>query len=71
MIILKTENYKGFQATVKFEDDIFFGKLDIADLVTFECENESDIEKEFRAAVDDYLDFCESVGKGATKNSVA
>ncbi|MBQ9486714.1 MAG: hypothetical protein IJU91_02790 [Selenomonadaceae bacterium] len=69
---MKTEKYKGFQATVKFEENIFFGRLDdIEDLVTFECENKSDVENEFRAAVDDYLDFCESVRKGGRKNSVA
>ena len=47
-------------ANIEFsaEDKCLHGKIDgIADLVTFEADNVHEIEKEFRSAVDDYLDF--------------
>lgn len=52
--------YKGYMAKIEFsaEDKCLHGKIDgIADLVTFEADNAHEIEKEFRSAVDDYLDF--------------
>ena len=35
--------------------------------MTFESKNADEIEKEFRDAVDDYLDFCHQVGKEPEK----
>ncbi len=51
------------------EDKCLHGKIDgIADLVTFEADNAHEIEKEFRSAVDDYLDFCREIGKEPSKS---
>ena len=51
------------------EDNILYGKIEgINDLVNFESESALEIEKEFHEAVDDYLAFCESVGKDPNKS---
>lgn len=58
--------YKGYFAKVEFSvrDQILYGKIEgIDDLITFQCESATAIEKEFQLAVDDYLIFCETVGK--------
>ena len=39
----------------------------IVDLVTFESDSANDIQKEFHDAVDDYLLFCEEMGKEPNK----
>ena len=62
--------YKGYSARPEYsaDDQVFYGKiLGIDDLVDFYTENAKEIEKEFRAAVDDYLEFCEEVGKQPQK----
>lgn len=62
--------YKGYFSYVDFsiEDCVLHGKIEgIHDLVTFECENAKDAEKEFREAVDDYLAFCKEMGKEPEK----
>lgn len=64
-------NYKGYSARVEFSavDNVLFGKIEgITDLVTFESSDASQIESEFRNAVDDYLDFCAEVGKEPSKS---
>ena len=62
--------YKGYYAKVNYsaEDGVLFGKLEgINDLVNFESESAIEIEAEFQAAVDDYLEFCECMGKEPDK----
>lgn len=62
--------YKGYLAKIEFsaEDMCLHGKIDgISDLVTFEADNASEIEKEFQAAVDDYLELCAEIGKEPDK----
>lgn len=63
---MKTLAYKGFEGTaeVDFDREICRGKLlFIEDLVTFEATTPAQLRKEFEAAVDDYLETCEAVGK--------
>ena len=63
-------HYKGYSAKPEYsaEDQVFYGKiLGIDDLVDFYTENAKEIEKEFHAAVDDYLAFCKEVGKQPQK----
>lgn len=58
--------YKGYYAKVEFDAEslALFGKIEgINDLVTFECKDLASVEEEFHCAVDDYLAFCEEVGK--------
>ncbi len=62
--------YKGYCTRVEFDAEaiLLHGKIEgINDLVTFECEDASQIESEFHAAVDDYLTFCQEVGKQPEK----
>lgn len=58
--------YKGYSARPEYsaEDRIFYGKiLGISDLVDFQSESAKDLEDEFHKAVDEYLAFCEEIGK--------
>lgn len=62
--------YKGYFAKVEFSvrDQLLYGKIEgIDDLITFQCESAATIEREFQLAVDDYLIFCETVGKTPQK----
>lgn len=54
--------YQGFHGTVHFsnEDAVFFGKISgINDLITFEGSSVKELQKSFKAAVDDYISICE------------
>ena len=62
--------YKGYHTRIEFDSEalVLRGKIEgIKDLVNFECAELSNIEKEFHAAVDDYLEFCKEVGKEPDK----
>lgn len=62
--------YKGYHAKIEFisETKTLRGKIDgINDYVDFETANIAEIEKEFHDAVDDYIAFCEEVGKDPEK----
>lgn len=63
-------NYKGYfsKPEMSFEDGILYGKIEgINDLVTFEGETISQLREAFKEAVDDYLEYCEEVGKEPDK----
>ena len=58
--------YKGYHTWVEFDSIsmVLHGKIEgINDLVTFESDNLLKIEIEFHKIVDDYLNFCEDIGK--------
>lgn len=58
--------YKGYTARPEYseEDGVFFGRfLGISDCITFEAENEAGLEREFREAVNGYLELCSEIGK--------
>jgi len=58
--------YKGYHTKVEFNSETMTlrGKIEgINDYVDFECKDIASVEKEFHSAVDDYLEFCENVGK--------
>lgn len=62
--------YKGYHAKIEFNADSFTirGKIDgINDYIDFESDSLDRIEFEFHSAVDDYLAFCEEVGKNPEK----
>ncbi len=57
---------KGYFARVCWykDDNLYFGQLSgISDLVVFHGETAADIETQFHAAVDEYLEFCHEIGK--------
>lgn len=62
--------YKGYHTKIVFDSSTksVRGKIEgIKDLVDFETSDLSRIEEEFHLAVDDYLEFCEEVGKEPDK----
>lgn len=66
----KVLKYKGFLGSVELclEDGIIYGQLLFAnDLITYEADAVSELQKEFEAAVDDYIETCEQLGREAKK----
>ncbi|MCH5182924.1 MAG: type II toxin-antitoxin system HicB family antitoxin [Oscillospiraceae bacterium] len=62
--------YKGYFSKIEYssKDNVLHGKVEgIADLINFESSNCDEIEKEFQNAVDDYLEFCQEIGKSPEK----
>ena len=62
--------YKGYHTVVEYdvESKTLHGVVEgINDFVNFVCEKPAQVEKEFHKAVDDYLSFCEEVGKEPEK----
>ena len=62
---IKKLEYKYFRAIVEHDPEVgkYLGRIfNIKNLVIFEADNENDIEIEFQKAVDDYLEFCQSLG---------
>ncbi len=54
--------YKDFIGTVNFSavDGVFYGKIEgIKSMVSFEGETVSDLEQDFKNAVDDYIEYCQ------------
>ena len=66
----KTIEYNGYIGSIEYspEDKCFFGKLEmIDDLVTFEATSAEDLETNFHAAVDEYLETCKILGRAPQK----
>lgn len=62
--------YKGYHTIIEYDVETFKlrGKIEgINDFVNFESDNPKMIEQEFHTAVDDYLVFCQAVGKEPDK----
>ncbi|WP_421575131.1 type II toxin-antitoxin system HicB family antitoxin [Stenotrophomonas maltophilia] len=67
---MNTLKYKGYEGTAELVLDrgVCRGKiLFIDDLVTYETEAIKEIQAEFEAAVDDYLETCEQLGRAPRK----
>ena len=57
--------YKGFIATVEYDDEahVFTGEvINTRSVITFQGTTVDEMENEFRASVDDYLDWCKEDG---------
>ena len=62
--------YKGYHTKVEFDAESMSlrGIIEgINDYIDFEADNIASIEDEFHAAVDDYIEFCSTVGKEPEK----
>lgn len=71
IVKMQTFQYKDFLGSVDFslEDNVLYGKiLHIKGLITYEAETIPNLRKEFEAAVDDYLQFCEENNIEASKS---
>lgn len=67
MNILKYKDYEG-TAEIDMDRQVCRGKiLFINDLVTYEAESPKELQKEFEAAVDDYIETCAMLGRDAQK----
>ena len=61
---MKTLSYKGYQASVEFEDNVLFVKvLHIDDLLIAQCDSASEAQQEMEALVDEYLADCVQSGR--------
>ncbi|VGO20941.1 type II toxin-antitoxin system HicB family antitoxin [Pontiella sulfatireligans] len=68
---MKPLQYKGYLGSVKcsVDDDCLYGKiLYINDLVNYEATSPVELKQTFEAAVDDYLQTCEQLGKEPEKS---
>jgi predicted HicB family RNase H-like nuclease len=66
-----TLSYKGFIGSVSYsdEDGVLFGKIEgINDLVTYESTEVSDLVKQFRISVDEYIESCKHYNKPLLKS---
>ena len=62
----QTLKYRGYDGSVLYsaEDRLLHGRiLGIRDMVSFDGTGVKSIEKNFRGAVDEYLEFCKAEGK--------
>lgn len=58
-------NYKGFIGDVEFDSDahVFTGRvINIRTVITFSGTTVTEIENEFKASVDDYIEWCKEDG---------
>ncbi len=61
---MKPISYKGYQASVEYEDGSLFIKvLHIDDLLVAQCEAASEVESCAHALIDDYLATCAELGR--------
>ena len=63
--------YKSFQGSVRFnaEDRTFHGRvLGVDDVVNFEGSSVDELEAAFQAAVDDYIDLCQKMGRAPERS---
>jgi predicted HicB family RNase H-like nuclease len=63
--------YKGFLGSVYFspEDDRFHGRIEgIDDLVSFEGRSVEELKRNFKEAVEDYLELCRTAGKDLSRS---
>lgn len=62
---MNTLKYRGYTGTVEFDSDarIFHGHvIDLNDVITFQSQDATMLEEEFRISVDTYLELCEELG---------
>lgn len=65
---MKPIAYKGYQASVEYEDGSLFIKiLHIDDLLVAECESASEVESCARGLIDDYIATCKELGRDPQK----
>ena len=58
--------YKGYTGKVEYDDDAncFYGEImGLRDVVTFKGTSVKELQKSFKESIDDYLSFCERMGK--------
>ncbi|MDR3019478.1 MAG: type II toxin-antitoxin system HicB family antitoxin [Treponema sp.] len=59
-------NYKGYNGKTEYDDEagVFHGEvIGLRDVVTFRGTSVKELQKSFKESIDDYLAFCERMGK--------
>ena len=67
---MKNLEYKGYTGSIEYskEDGLFYGKLlGIKSLISYEGKTGPQLEKDFIAAVDDYITDCKELGVSIEK----
>ena len=62
--------YLGYSAKIEYsaDDECFVGQvLGITDTLVFDGESVSELEESFHTCIDEYLEFCEEIGKKPEK----
>jgi predicted HicB family RNase H-like nuclease len=62
--------YKGYEAIVEFdeEDRLFVGRvINTRDVIAFDGSSVDELEQSFHAAIDEYLEDCQVIGKTPDK----
>ena len=65
-----TMSYKDYHGSVEYsdEDNIFYGSIiGINDRITYEGDSVTSLRKDFKDAVDEYIDICSQMGKEPEK----
>ncbi|MDJ0635017.1 MAG: type II toxin-antitoxin system HicB family antitoxin [Xenococcaceae cyanobacterium MO_188.B29] len=63
-------NYKGYEATVEFDDEdrLFVGRvINTRDVIVFDGLSVDELEQSFHTVIDEYLEDCKSLGKTPDK----
>ncbi len=67
---MKLLKYKGFYGSIEasLEDDCLYGKVEfIEPLINYEADSVHGLERAFKAAIDDYLTDCDTLGREPAK----
>lgn len=66
MLIGYFELYKGYIGTIEYSssEKCYYGKIICDSLINYEAENAIKLYKEFKYAVDDYIEFKEDIKNG-------
>lgn len=67
---MKHLEYKGYKGTIEYskEDELLFGRvLGIRGLISYEGKTGNELEKDFKEAIDNYLDHCKNSGTSPEK----
>lgn len=62
--------YKGYQGHVSYDEKakLFHGEvIGLKDVITFQGTSVDELEQAFKDSIDDYLEFCEELGKSPEK----
>ena len=66
MLIGYFESYKGYIGTIEYSssEKCYYGKIICDSLINYDAENAIKLYKEFKYAVDDYIEFKEDIKNG-------
>ena len=63
--------YKGYHGQVTYDEEakLFHGEVSgLRDVITFQGTTVNELKQGFKDSIDEYLDFCKELGRGALKS---